>query len=497
MSRYLRSAKNKLRDASTKVLCSIYTINAFRKYDTQITAAQQHEEMLRDVFYSFNSAATGRLDIADLQDLLAVIHSEQNIKEEDVSATQRQHEQDVLSHLDELLPYYHHDGISFNQFVFLYNHLLNVTNHDTVTSTEKVRLKKKNSTVSHANQGLLSPVVYHEVLTEIERLLARQELSEDEAKLLYTIEDPTEIHPDEILDHEKQLVDCKLKLAGLVSLYSKTKSKMMLGNLKRELAWYKHAKQEFEEVHQQHKAAKENKNMLHGQLYKHTTSHTDMVEHKASNAAVSPKVKRSSNAYVHYDDFDHAKIDYFGLSTVASAFAEPTCDHLDKFTLEISPQIAEALVTHLQDMFHLKVLSLDLLNFAIDFVKQRDMYFIFACYKFVHHHESLVCYLQLRRGQSFEAKSADKKRTHQKMMKRANSYKMFIDERRQLHHALKEDIERKKLDVEMKEVLQKVVDQSSATTPTKKKDQPLPRWMLLYNDAKQKKRGEKYAGQKL
>ena len=178
--------------------------------------------------------------IADLQDLLAVIHSEQNIKEEDVSATQRQHEQDVLSHLDELLPYYHHDGISFNQFVFLYNHLLNVTNHDTVTSTEKVRLKKKNSTVSHANQGLLSPVVYHEVLTEIERLLARQELSEDEAKLLYTIEDPTEIHPDEILDHEKQLVDCKLKLAGLVSLYSKTKSKMMLGNLKRELAWYKH-----------------------------------------------------------------------------------------------------------------------------------------------------------------------------------------------------------------------------------------------------------------
>ena len=457
----------RLRKASVKVLNSLRGVAAFRRFDKIAHHSEMQEDMLREMFFSYDSIHNGRLAVADLYELLRMVRTSGGASQSLASIAEVPDGKDegLIAMIEELLPYYHTDGISFQQFVFVYNRILEV---DKKGGKQKLKRSKRSSTTGVSNSSIMSPVTRNLVMKEIDRLYETGSISIEDKALLRSIGEVTFVHEDQQIDHERQVVELKVKLAGLIKLHSQTKSKMMRNHIFRELNAFRGAKELYEECLEQRQHVKANKKILHGQLYKHTSSHTLLVP------------GQQADEEIHYSPFDDEKINYHGIANVAKFFTAD--DNLEKLSINLTPEIKIALIEHIKDMCVRQVLPQDLSDFAVGLVKKEDMYATFAFYKFVDHDESLKLYLKQRRGKRLSQKKRDRKKQHRKLLKRADSYKVFMQEKRLLY----EDLQNDKAEQEQKEKEEKAVQEE---LPPKKKPirlKKVPRWLQMFQEAKMK-----------
>ena len=65
----------RLRKASVKVLNSLRGVAAFRRFDKIAHHSEMQEDMLREMFFSYDSIHNGRLAVADLYELLRMVRT--------------------------------------------------------------------------------------------------------------------------------------------------------------------------------------------------------------------------------------------------------------------------------------------------------------------------------------------------------------------------------------------------------------------------------------
>ena len=114
-------------------------------------------------------------------------------------------------------------------------------------------------------------------------------------------------------------------------------------------------------------------------------------------------------------------------------------------------------------------------DYAIKIVEEENLYAVFAFYKFANNDAALGSYLKFHMGKSAAQRNKDMKSREIKLLQRAASYEQFMQERREIYNALKQDIKEKKI----------CSDTIATISPAKNKKKK-PRWLKLYEDAARK-----------
>ena len=224
------------------VLRLVRTIVAFEKFDTLVDMSESQECILRDMFYSFEHNGEGRISYESLFELLDLVRFAREGEEasgegknwgDDVEKEEKFENlcnEEIMQMLPGVLPNYVEAGVSFNQFVYIYNNIMDLANKAKVRvaqrrgNKELQKRRKRESTSEKKNPALLSRVARKEALKTINRLYFRHKITENQRLLLETIVEPTKIHSD-YFDHEQQFIEMKAKLAGILNLYKETPCK--------------------------------------------------------------------------------------------------------------------------------------------------------------------------------------------------------------------------------------------------------------------------------
>ena len=430
---------------------------------TLLEKSEAQEANVRELFQTFDCDKNGRIDIDEVHDLLRLIrHTRANqIGIDDCTLTAREKDEEMLRTLPRLIPEYsERHGMTFNQFVYFYNHVLHMTDdtvvkeriHNYVTKNKKIR--------NYANHDLVENLIQEFLNTD-------SEITSAQAKALRSIEHGTTGYASDIV--EREIAQKKLRISQLLSLYAKTKSKMQLSQFKRELSqltvMIENAEEEMRNIRDHHWR----RDLLHDQIIKGRTHHYELDTGRSLNSSVSilsPHSKHSG------EDAKEQTVNYIAMAQVANAFIGGDDN---KFKLKLTPAIKKALIEHITELGQMRVLDNKLRDHAIKIVTEENLYAVFAFYKFANNDSALVSYLKFHMGKSKTQRNKDMKSREMKLLRRAASYEQFMQERRDIYNALKQDIKEKKI----------CSDTIATISPTKKKKKK-PRWLVLYEDAAKK-----------
>ena len=365
-----------------------------RSYSELLDDIEDQECLLRDLFHTFDVNHNGRIEESELHDLLRLVRLTRATEHRDGMAlthTAREHDEEMLRKLPQLVPHYtKRYGINFNQFVYLYNQVLQLGSDNKDFSAQQIASSLSQFMEEH--KMLRSPSIHSSVMKCIDKLVLENLVTAEEADILRTLDAPTRFAaaPD---NEEQTLADQKFKIAGLIHLYSNTRSKMILSHIKRELDLYKGAFDDCERISNRRVESEPRRMMIHDQMKKGATVHLAAVTHQHQSLA----------------------------KTVTK--------------LHVSAGIKKALVDHIEDLHSFHILSKQLKDFAIQKVAEEDFFLVCACYKYVSDDHAFAAYLELKVS-SLDYDGAKRVAHEKRLMERATSYKTFLQERADVYAEL-------------------------------------------------------------
>jgi hypothetical protein len=437
---------------------------------TLIEQSEAQEANVRELFQTFDCDKNGRIDIDEVHDLLRLVRHTRASHNMYVDCTETAREKDeaMLRALPRLVPEYSRKhGLTFNQFIYFYNHVLHLSDDQAVHKSINEYVEKNKKTRNYKN---------HEIVNkQIEQMIKNNsDLTEAQKNVLQSIEHGTIGFASD--EEERDIAEKKLKISSLLNLYAKTNSKMQFSHFKRELAELTIMIETASNAAMRLKDQHWRRDLLHGQGVKEKSNHYEFT------GQISPMKKRSQLTSIasessglkneDTEEKEEHEINYLALTRAANAFME---GHDRDFKIKLTPAITDALKEHILDLGTMRALPQQLRDYALKLVDEKNLYAVFAFYKFSNDDRALASYLKFRMGKSLAEKQRDRRQQELKLIHRAASYEQFLQERKDIYDNLRKEIETEKK--------QKVVDAISPKKTTRKK----PRWLKLYEDAAKKK----------